>query len=387
MTILKNKKLWCYVEILALLFITFSPLISTLLKMVISFVLIAISFWSLSKENNGDFPLENTILIAMLCFALAMIWDVRNILRGQSYSLVNFLYPIYFLCGYLVAKRYSKTKFYDAVEKITFVLAILSLIGMAVYYIRPSLIRSFPTYVQNGNTHRTILFFNYLFDDGWMAVRNSGFAWEPGAFQILLNIAFQIALQKYEGKKLFARVCVYVLAIILTRSTIGYVVLAVNIICLLKKHKNYVPFLITAAVLSLAIIIPEIEYQLEYKLMGSGAFSARFRPLVNAIKYAWYMPLGLGSTGYDAVYVAENLGSFDCYTQILLRFGYPLLIYVIAKLANIFRRDNIYMGLILIISFLSEPVWGSLLFIIMYYIEDKKTVEVADGEISADQPA
>lgn len=216
-----------------------------------------------------------------------------------------------------------------------------------------------------------------------MAVRNSGFAWEPGAFQILINLALQIAIQRQDGKRLFSRVCIYTLAVIFTRSTIGYVVLAINLFCLVRKHRKYLPIIATACLLGLVVIIPELQYQIQYKLFGSRAFGARFTPLINAIKYAWYMPLGLGSTGYDAVYESAYIGSYDCFTQILLRFGYPMLIYVMGRIAKIFRKDNKYIAIILIISFLSEPIWGNLLITAMYYLEDKKTLGVSDGEIVA----
>lgn len=378
---LKTKRFLSTVEILLLVLVTFSPLISTWIKVFIAFALMFISCRILMKENNGEIPIDRTIIIAMIFFVISMVYDMRNALEGQPYSMVNFLYPCYFLCGYLVAKRYSKSQFYDILEKITFVLAILSLVGMSVYFINPSWIYSFPQYVQNGKSHHTILFFNYLFSGDWMAVRNSGFAWEPGAFQILLNIAFQVAIQNYKGKKLFIRFCIYTVAVILTRSTIGYVVLVVNLISLMIRHKKYIPFLSAVFVGGMVWIIPELQYQIQYKLFGSSAFGARFTPLINAIKYAWYMPLGLGSTGYDAVYEAERLGSYDCYTQILLRCGYPMLIYVIGRLVKIFFKDNIYMAIILIISFLSEPVWGFVLITAMYYLEDEKTVGGADGKI------
>ena len=380
---IKAKKIWQVCEILFLVLVSFSPIVPQIMKIGITLALILISLWSLYVNNKGDFPVENTILVCLGFFALAMICDLRNIFGGQPYSLVNFLYPAYFICGYLVAKRHTKKQFYSTLEKIIFVSALLSVVGMSVYFIRPSLIYSFPTYVQNDNTHHTIFFFNYLFAGNWMMVRNSGFTWEPGAFQILLNLALQLSIQQYKGKKLFFRVCLYVLTIVFTRSTIGYAILAINLFCLLRKHRKYIPFMAVAFAMSLAIIIPELQYQLQYKLLGSSAFSARFDPLINAIKYSWYMPLGLGSTGYDAVYEAEKLGSFDCYTQILLRFGYPMLIYVFGRLWKIFRRDSAYIAIILVISFLSEPVWGSLLLTAMYYLEDKKTMGVTDGEIIA----
>ncbi|MBQ9163107.1 MAG: hypothetical protein IJX74_07545 [Clostridia bacterium] len=379
----KGKKILCTAEILFLVLATFSPHVPQVIEIGVTLALIVISIWLLAKQNNGDVPLDNTILIAMICFVLAMLCDVRNVFGGQPYSMVDFMYPCYFLCGYLVAKRHSKTQFYDTLEKIVFVAAILSLVGMSVYYINSSWIYSFPTYVQGGRTHRTLFFFNYLFEGTWMAVRNSGFAWEPGAFQILINLALQIAIQRQDGKRLFSRVCIYTLAVIFTRSTIGYVVLAINLFCLVRKHKKYLPIIATACVLGLVVIIPELQYQIQYKLFGSRAFGARFTPLINAIKYAWYMPLGLGSTGYDAVYESAYIGSYDCFTQILLRFGYPMLIYVMGRIVKIFRSDNKYIAIILIISFLSEPIWGNLLITAMYYLEDKKTLGVPDGEIVA----
>lgn len=378
----KTKNFACTVEILSLVILTFSPLIPRIVSIGLTLLLILISMRSLMQSNHGDVPMERTILIAMICFALAMLWDIWNTFGGQPYSMVNFMYPCYFLCGYFVAKRYSRAQFYDIVEKIAFVCAILSLVGMSVYFINSSWIYSFPTYVQNEQTHHTIFFFNYLFSGDWMAVRNCGLAWEPGAFQILLNIAFQISIQRHDGKKLVARVCVYSIAIILTRSTIGYAVLAINFFSLVRKHKKYLFPILAIGVLGSALVFSELVYQVQNKLWGSSAFGARFEPLVNAIRYAWYMPLGLGSTGYDAIYELERLGSYDCYTQILLRFGYPMLIYVGGRLFRIFKQDNKYIAMILIISFLSEPIWGSVLMTSMYYLENNKPLEGANGERS-----
>ncbi len=375
----KRKNLVCTLEVLLLVLLTFSPVIPQIVVIALALLLLLIAFGKVLKKDAG-LPVDKTFLIAMICFGFPVAFDIFNTLNGQPYSLVNLMYPCYFACGYFVAKKYDKDEFYIVLERISFAFAILSLIGMSVYFINPSLIYSFPSYVMKDNTHRTIFFFNYLFDGNWMAVRNSGVAWEPGAFQILLNVAFQIAIQKYSGKKLFGRFCLYSVAVVLTRSTIGYVVLAINLFSLVKKHRKYLRMVIVVGLICSAFIASELIYQLQYKLWGSMAFSARFEPMINAIRCSWYRPFGLGSTGYDAVYEAERLGSFDCYTQILLRFGYPLLFYVIGRLSKIFRKDNKYIAIILIVSFLSEPVWGHVLLTTLYYLEDKKPLRVSNGE-------
>ena len=375
----KYRNAACTFEVLLLVLLTFSPVIPQVIKIGLTFLLLLLGLVKALKTDVA-LPVDKTLLVAIACFAFPVVLDIFNTFNGQPYSWVNLMYPCYFVCGYFVAKKYDKGEFYTALERITFVCAILSLVGMSVYFIKPSLIYSLPTYVMKGQTHRTIFFFNYLFSGNWMAVRNSGIAWEPGAFQILLNIAFQLSIQKHEGKKLFVRVCLYSLAIVLTRSTIGFFILAINLFCLVRKHKKYLGLVIAVGLIGSAFIVTEIIYQIQYKLWGSLAFSARYTPMINAIRYAWYRPFGLGSTHYDAIYEVEKLGSFDCYTQMLLRFGYPLMIYVICRLLKIFRKDSKYISIILIISFLSEPVWGHVLLTAMYYLEDKKQPRVSNGE-------
>ena len=367
-------------EIFLLTILTFSPLIPRIISIPVIFLMILCGLWHLLKDRTAA-SVETSFIILILFFIISMTLDVINTLSGEPYSLVNFLYPVYFVCGYFVAKKYDRDEFYTALEKITFIFAILSLVGMSVYFINPSWIYSFPTYTHNDSTHHTIFFFNYLFSGTWMSVRNCGMAWEPGAFQILLNIAFQISIQNHKKKKLFFRICIYTLAIIMTRSTIGYVILAINIISLLKKHKKYIPLVSIVFALGLFLIIPELIYQLEYKLFGSSAFNARFEPMINALKHSWYRPFGMGSTAYNSIYESAELGSYDCYTQILLRFGYPVLILVMAKILKIFKFDNKCIAIILMISFLSEPVWGSPLITSMYYLE-RKGMEVRDVELA-----
>ena len=368
----KAKNGLLLIEMFLLIAISVSPVLSRAVKLLFSGLLFCIGFYKTTKEHKR-IVVDKTFILAMFFFLIPIVFDLFYAVKTNSVSLSNFLYPFNFLCAYYFAKSCKKTEFYNAYEKVTYALAILSLVGMSVFFIAPSLIYSFPTYQYYDKTHRTIFFFNYLFDGGWMAVRNSGIAWEPGVFQILLNVAFQISIQKDKGKKLFVRTVIYSVAIILTRSTIGYVIFAINIFSLLKNNKKYIPVVIIAGLLCSTMIVTEVIYQLENKLAGSSAFNARWFPSINAIMHTWYRPLGLGGSYYDAVYETLNLGSFDCYTQILMRYGYPLLIYVLIKLWKIFKKDNPYVAIILLISFFSEPIWGSVLIVAMYYIteEDK----------------
>lgn len=372
------SKVWSVTEIFILVMVSVSPLLPKMVSVGLVFALLAISvFWQFRK--NGRIDINQELVVVMLLFMISMALDLRNVTDTQPYSIVNFMYPCYFLCGFWVARRYDKQQFYTIFEWIIFVCACLSLVGMSLYFICPSHITSFPAYTYNGSTHRTLFFFNYLFagEAGEvMIVRNSGIAWEPGLFQILLSLAFQIAIQKYDRYRLFARVAVYVVAGALTRSTLGYLMIVLNLIVLMIKHRKYIFLVLGVAAVGAPFIFDELLYQLQYKLAGSSAFEARFTPLVNAFKIAWKRPFGIGSTYYNAVYEELELGAYDSYMQIFLRYGYPILIYVMAKLYKIFRKDNWAMALILAIGFLSEPIWGSVLTIVFYYLESsKKAVE------------
>ena len=67
---------------------------------------------------------------------------------------------------------------------------------------------------------RQIYFFNYIYAQGFLMVRNSGIAWEPGVFQILMNLGLSISVACKERLD-YKRIIVYSLAVILTRSTTG----------------------------------------------------------------------------------------------------------------------------------------------------------------------
>lgn len=368
-----EKTFWNYIEVLTLIMVSVTPWIPQSVKCGLLGCLIAINMYYAIKKK-GQISISLSAIIVTSLFLFPSLIDVLHTSSTNPYSAVNLLYPVNFLCGYIIAKNYGKQKFYTIMESIVFVLAILSLVGMSIYYINPSLIRAFPTYNYYDTINHTIFFFNYQFVGNWMPMRNAGIAWEPGVFQIVLNLGLVIAISRYSGKQRLIRVCVYTLAIILTKSTMGFIILFINIILLLKEEKKYWFLLVMAISIFSAFISKEFEYQVSNKLYGSTSFSARYTPLLNAIRYTWYKPLGIGSTGYNAIYQQMNLGSFDSYTQVLMRYGYPLLIYIVLKLTELIKKD-FFMGTTMILSLFSSPAWGLAFFVVFYYVSDGEARE------------
>ena len=366
----RHESIWHYIEVLTLIMVSVTPWIPQAVKIILLGGLIAINIVRV-QQLKGHLCVSVSFVIVAFMFLIPSLVDLIHVSNSNSYSAVNFLYPINFLCGYLIATKYGKDEFCLVMEKIVFVLALLSLVGMSIYYINPSLIRSFPSYTYYESVNRTIFFFNYQFVDDWMSMRNAGIAWEPGVFQIILNLGLCVSIPKFKGKSRLIRVVVYTLAIILTRSTMGFIILMVNIVYLLKEEKKYWILLTFIIIAFSASVASELQYQLSNKLFGSSSFSYRYSPLINAIKYTWYKPLGIGSTGYNAVYQQMNLGSFDAYTQILMRYGYPLLIYIVCKLRKL-RKNDFFLGVTMFLALFSSPVWGSAFFVVFYYLNDRE---------------
>ena len=369
-----ENKQFAWLEVLIVLMVSVTPWIPKIPKAVLLVVLI-ISKLKSAKPDLTVISVDTLDLILFASLIIPSLIDVKNAVSSGTYSLVNFLYPVNIFCGYLIARKYGKEQFLCVMEKIVFILAILSLVGMSVYYIKPSAIYSFPTYVYYGKTNRTLFFFNYQFSDGWMSTRNAGIAWEPGVFQILLNLGLYVSIRNNRAGLL--RVLIYCAAIAFTKSTMGYAILLANIALLLKRDKRYWLLLAGVTLLFSTMIYSELQYQVAYKLMGSSAFESRLNPLINAVKYCWNKPLGIGSTGYDLVYQEMNLGSFDSYTQILMRYGYPLLACIIIKIMSLIRTETV-LGVILLIALFSEPVWGGAFFSVFYFLSERNNAEVEE---------
>ena len=356
-----------YAEILLLIMISVAPYISVAIKLGLQVLIVLINVRQIRNVSKSFY-------VAFVFMLIPSLLDLFNASRSNPYSGNNLLYPLSFLVGALIACKYDKEYFLFKFEKILYVLGILSLVGMSIYYIAPGLINRFPTYTFYTLTHRTIYFFNYIYAQGFLMVRNSGIAWEPGVFQILMNLGLSISVA---GKEKFdyKRIIVYSLAVILTRSTTGLIILMINLVLVIRKKKGFIILLLLAITVFSTEIYNTVSYQLTNKWVGSLAFNNRYIPTVNAFKAGITHPFGIGSTGYNAIYEQERLGSFDSYTQILMRYGYGLLCFIIYTLAKIIKK-HWYIGIILAVSMLSESMWNCVLFTTIYFIYLRENEEV-----------
>ena len=358
-TLKLKREYFEFAEILILIVISVAPYISVTGKIIVYFVLIMVNAFNIVY-------LPKSYYLTLLLMAIPSLLDVLNVSEFNSYSGNNFLYPISFFVGALIASKYRIDSFIYILEKVLFFLAILSMVGMGIYYFFPAAIPSFPAYVFYGLKHRTLYFFNFIYANGFLMVRNSGIAWEPGVFQILMNLGLSITIsnKKYIDYK---RITIYTLAVIFTRSTTGLIILVFNILLLVHKKKSFIFLLIIVFAFFSSDIYNIAIYQRNFKWIGSLAFNNRVMPSINAFLVGVKHPFGIGSTGYNFLYNFQEIGSFDSYTQVLMRYGYGLSAFIIYALTRIYKKHwNI--AVVMAVSMLSEPMWNCVLFTMIYFI-------------------
>ena len=368
--IVKTQTIIRYIEIFVLLLITVAPF-DPIYKMTIYVMLFVfnVSYWKVFVH------IKPFVIILLFSMIIPMIIDFKNVDTETPYSLAVFSFIAPFILSLIYAKKYSVRDFIVTFENIAFFSSVCSLIGMFFVYFAPEIIMKFPQISYYGRNSYTIILFNAIpgYAENSLLLRNCGLAFEPGAFQFIPNLGLAILLNGKE--KISLQKCVkigsYVLAVILTKSTTGIVVLAaVFFLNALKSKKN---MLLTFLMLILFSGIFAESFQFQINKMKTGNMESRFGNSLFVIENYGYKILGIGSTGYDKIYKDEpRIGSWDVYTNMYLRFG--LLFTVLFLILN-FKLINLNVGIcaVIMLTLLTESIAGPIVITLYYYaLDDKK---------------
>lgn len=364
------------IEIFFVIFISFSPLIRIEVKLILSTLLVLrnLKYIKIKRidisERIGKFKVWIVICVFLI---LNLVNELISILKF-NFNVQATGFSIYviicFILGYILSKKYSIEFFLESLEKIIFISAVISIISFLIILINPIVVQKFISYNYYHTTHKTIFLNNFLMNNNMPILRNSGIAWEPGAYQFLLNIAFFSYLFFLKKKISLLKCLIYFMAIISTYSSTGIVILLINLFLFYKRvsYKNYFKIIIilVGIPIALIILIPILNKVIVEKLFSGGIGLTGRTDGVKELFEKFDIELLLGIGNYEAF--IYKFRTFDSYTQIVIRYGSIFLFYLIYR---ILRINNLYITAIILLSFTNETIWFFPLITPFYYYQFK----------------
>ena len=223
------------------------------------FFLILFSADGISFLNQNVYPISTVILIlftfyAMLKNRVSFRGFIKLLIPWILYCLISFIYfdavrPLFFIIlpasffaiYVLINSNITLKIIFSSFEKIIFKLATISLLFYTWQLVNlSSLISLFNLFDLNvGKSYNLIVYtIHHRSIDGFLA-QNPGFCWEPGPFACFLVLSLVIHLLQSKFR-LDKRTFIYIITILTTFSTTGYLCLFLLIVWyFFNKNKKY----------------------------------------------------------------------------------------------------------------------------------------------------
>lgn len=193
------------------------PLSQEIKVVLLTIVCAGVVLWDLGQRNYLEkkefiwviFP---TLLLLVTQF---MSWDLT--LSYECKILMMY-------AGYIITRRVPFEMFQEKYLRIIYIICIISLVCWLIGLLGIPIWNWLPS--SGEGKYRTLFFHAFNVYKGYISERNNGPFWEPGVFQIYINVALIFLLfnnQKINKKYLL----VYLFALLTTISTTGYISFAI----------------------------------------------------------------------------------------------------------------------------------------------------------------
>lgn len=319
--------------------------------------LFLLGVWALGKE----FRVDRIILIVTGYFILIDLFS--SIHTDDPFRITrvfNYLYPIFI--SYFCLKI-CRRETIPLLERIVYVLTIVSLVLFAVQWIAPAFfdrlspyLGSFlaEPYLKKDPTAWYAFVYRYMPIDQFSGmVRNSGFMWEPGAFAWISVIMLFYRWFAYGIRLRDRHVLVYIAAIASTFSTAGYLALICAGILYVMQLKST---LLRFSFLVLLILVVPVIYNLDFMSGKIDSYFAAadqgvygFHEETNTVEFNRYMffvyvwgqimafPLGYGTHDILTPW-GDSLISPNGLAKIMYHWGLVGVFFLIYALYRFFDR-------------------------------------------------
>jgi len=250
------------------LFIAATPVVNYFWKL-LAVVVISLIVRDLSSIKKGD--LTKILSLVILIITISVCNDLQYTRAGEISYFV--LYPVLLIVfSYLFATRYSLTEILLGNEHLVIISLVFGLPLFFVSLLYPSVINLGLDYsIGDTDVHKSFILLNFHLNGGGSTERFVGFGPEPGFTQMFFVLAFYSRYTRQQ--KIDLNSVLIIVGTILTKSTAGLLCFFV-IMC-----HFFVSFRLRSIVmvsLLIVLILPEIEFHLDNKVVGSESFSSRF---------------------------------------------------------------------------------------------------------------
>lgn len=356
------------------------------------FVIIVICFKVKDKISLSPSIFICLFILFCSCIGHLFITIVDNHVYYGGLLILEILIMCICICQYITLKEMNRIY-----SNIIFLIACISLVG---YLFQSQLISQaalFPKLVNGENVYLNLYF--YIIN---VAVphRNCGIFWEPGAFQIFLNLAVAFTLFDNEVKHKMIKLMIFGITIVSTISTNGLIAFGLIFISYVvsRKIKNKFKMISMLSISTLIMLSYNLEVLIksfEYKFgISTGIVStnvtSRVNPFILDLMIMKKYFLGIPGVDYYAEILTEfsfkynlpYISSSSTHTMIGAAFGIPFMIVALWGLYkfsygiinNNLSTFFLFMAIILVFSgesFLLYPLYYLLIIYGITYKEFK----------------
>lgn len=340
-------------------------------------VLLLDAFFSkkILRFNKGN------LCVLLALGVLAVIQAGRHVQElSSSYLSTMMISYLPFLFSFLAVQVLSCEDYMSRYTDVMLVISCISLVCFSIAVLWPNLAWVISNPVSfNNNMYNISWFYTW----GWgihIFARNSGPFWEPGAFQgfLLLSVLFTIfCTERIKFRR--AKVILFLVTILTTGSTTGYILLMIVLVCFYEKFKavfvtgknlrNQKLIRIGVAILIIgAIMTVLLSGNLADKFSSSNESAiTRWRDVSSSVSMVFDYPLVGFGFSTERITRASQLGVENDSVglwSLLYTCGIPFGLYYlcrqfagIRRMLGINQFQSVVLLLILLVIHMTEAVW------------------------------
>ena len=267
---------------------------------ILLFILIFIKLL-IDVYNKKVFFSKNSIILYLII--LIIIYINPNAKMSTSLVFTALITSALCFTNIISLSRFSKV-FYSLIK-------FLMIVSIFRYFFIFTDFQSFlPNFISiEGDNYKNLIFFGILEEKATFIsiIRNNGLWWEPGAFQLIINLSFLLGLTfKMISKKDFV---LFLIVIITTGSTAGIFIFSLLSIIYFRNSINYkLLFLVLFILFPVIFISSFYEIVIESKINPDNASAtSRYNDAVIAIKM--FLDYPFFGTGFGDIDILEKYTS------------------------------------------------------------------------------